>query len=278
MYQTKLCTNINGGYGIDAADQIRLFHDIGFECFFTGYDQRLGEYRELAEKLGMHYQSVHAPFGKIDSLWTGNGAEEIEKVLLQCVNDCADMGVPIMVCHAYIGFLPSAGPNEQGIERFRRIVEAAAARGLKVAFENTEGEEYLAALMNAFIGYENVGFCWDTGHELCYNYGKDMTALYGDRLFCTHLNDNLGIRAFDGTITWRDDLHLLPFDGINDWQSIADRLNRHGYTGELTFEMGRGCAPGRHDKDKYNRMSIEEFLCEVYARACRVATLKNRSI
>jgi sugar phosphate isomerase/epimerase len=103
-----------------------------------------------------------------------------------------------------------------------------------------------------------------------------MLALYGDRLLCTHLDDNLGISRLDGQIYFTDDLHLLPFDGINDWQSIADRLNRHGYTGELTFEMGRGCAPGRHDKDKYNRMSIEEFLCEVYARACRVATLKNR--
>ena len=276
MYQTKLCINLSSDYGIDSAEQIPLLHDIGFEGFFTGYDGRLGEYRELAEKHGMLYQSVHAPFGKIASLWTGDGADEIQETLLKCVNDCADVGVPIMVCHTYIGFLPSDGPNAQGIERYRRIVEAAGERGLKVAFENTEGEEYLAALMNAFIGYENVGFCWDTGHELCYNYGKDMTALYGDRLFCTHLNDNLGIRSYDGTITWRDDLHLLPFDGINDWQSIADRLNRHGYTGELTFEMGRGCAPGRHDKDKYNRMSIEEFLCEVYARACRVATLKNR--
>ena len=276
MYRTKLCTNLSGDYGMDAADQINLFHNIGFEGFFTGYDDRLGEYRELAERLGMLYQSVHAPFGKIASLWTGDGADEVQQTLLQCVSDCADAGVPIMVCHVYIGFLPSAGPNAQGVERFRRIVEAAGERGLKVAFENTEGEEYLAALMNAFVGYENVGFCWDTGHELCYNDAKDMMALYGDRLFCTHLNDNLGVRDFEGNITWKDDLHLLPFDGIGDWQGIVERLNRHGYNGELTFEMKRTCAPGRHDKDKYARLSIEEYLCEVYARACRVAALKHR--
>ena len=277
MYQTKLCLNLQSGVELDARDQIELMYQIGFEGFFTGYDKRLAEYRELAEKLGMLYQSVHAPFGRIASLWTGNGAEETQNELLQCVNACADVGVPIMVCHAYIGFLASDGPNAQGIDRFRRVVEAAGERGLKVAFENTEGEEYLAALMDAFSAYQNVGFCWDTGHELCYNYGKDMTALYGDRLFCTHLNDNLGIRAFDGSITWKDDLHLLPFDGIGDWQGVADRLNRHGYNGELTFEMKRSCIPGRHDHDKYARLSTEEYLCEVYARACRVGALKNRS-
>ena len=278
MYQTKLCTNLSGDYGMDNAEQIRLLHDIGFEGFFTGWDGRLGEYRELAEKTGMLYQSVHAPFGKIAALWTGDGADEVQKTLLQCVSDCADAAVPIMVCHTYIGFLPSAGPNAQGIERFRRMVEAAGERGLKIAFENTEGEEYLAALMNAFAGYENVGFCWDTGHEMCYSGGKDLMALYGDRLFCTHLNDNLGIRDFEGKITWIDDLHLLPFDGIGDWQGIVDRLNRHGYNRELTFEMHRSCTPGRHDKDKYQRLSIEEYLCEVYARACRVAALKSRRV
>lgn len=278
MYRATLCTNVSGDYGIDATEQIALFHEIGFDGFFTGYDQRLPIYRELAEKLGMLYQSVHAPFGRIATLWTGNGAEETLTELLQCVNDCADVGVPIMVCHAYIGFLPSDGPTAQGVERFRRIVEAAGERGLRVAFENTEGEEYLAALMDAFSEYENVGFCWDTGHELCYNRAKDMTFLYGDRLFCTHLNDNLGVRDSNGVITCHDDLHLLPFDGICDWQGVADRLNRHGYRGELTFEMKRTCAPGRHDKDKYASMTLEEFLCEIYARACRIAALKNRSV
>ena len=79
-----------------------------------------------------------------------------------------------------------------------------------------------------------IGICWDTGHELCYNHGEDMMALYGGKLLCTHINDNLGIRDFEGRITWHDDLHLLPFDGITDWQSIADRLNRCGFSGPLT--------------------------------------------
>ena len=48
-----------------------------------------------------------------------------------------------------------------------------------------------------------------------------MLALYGEKLICTHLNDNLGIKDFEGKTTWHDDLHLLPFDGIADWNKIA---------------------------------------------------------
>ena len=83
----------------------------------------------------------------------------------------------------------------------------AKERGVKVAFENTEGEEYLEALMDNFKDDDTVGFCWDTGHEMCYNHSQDMLAKYGDRLIATHINDNLGISDYDGKITWLDDLH-----------------------------------------------------------------------
>ena len=105
---------------------------------------------------------------------------------------------------------------------------------MKIAFENTEGEEYLTALMNAFKNDPSVGFCWDTGHEMCYNHSKDMLSLYGDKLICTHLNDNLGIRNYEGKITYLDDLHLLPFDGIADWDNLAARLKAHNYHDTLT--------------------------------------------
>ena len=101
-----------------------------------------------------------------------------------------------------------------------------------------------------------------------------MTALYGDRLFCTHINDNLGISDFGGRIYWTDDLHLLPFDGIIDWKGVASRLNRVGYDDILTFELNRSSKRGRHDNDKYESMTPLAYLTEVYARACRFAALK----
>ena len=180
-----------------------------------------------------------------------------------------------MVAHAFIGFT-SHNPTAFGLKNFERVVAEAERLGVKVALENTEGEEYLAALMAHFAGCNAVGFCWDTGHEMCYNHSQDMLALYGDRLLCTHLNDNLGIRDFGGNITFIDDLHLLPFDGIADWADIASRLNRCGFDGILTFELNTKSKPNRCENDPYGRMDIRQYFTQAYMRACRVAALKAR--
>ena len=179
-------------------------------------------------------------------------------------------GFPAACCEVFV-----QTPSEY-CGAFGRVVREAEKLGVKIALENTEGEEYLAALMDAFSGCSAVGFCWDTGHELCYNYGKDMMALYGDRLLGTHLNDNLGIRDHGGRIFWHDDLHLLPFDGIADWQDIAFRLKRSGFTGPLTFELTTCSKPDRHENDPYGRMSPVEYLTSAYMRACRVAALLQK--
>lgn len=220
----------------------------------------------------MIYQSVHGPFFKMGEMWeTG---EDATAELIDCLHACKENGVPIMVVHTFLGF-NSHTPNEKGLENFGKVVHEAENLGVKVAFENTEGDEYLAAVMERFKDSPAVGFCWDTGHEMCYNHSKDMLSLYGDKLIATHINDNLGIRDFDGNITWIDDLHLLPFDGIADWQGIADRLNKCGYDGILTFELNRCSKPDRHENDFYNEMPIEKYLTLAFMRACRVAALRK---
>ena len=162
------------------------------------------------------------------------------------------------------------------MERFVRLAREAETLGVRLAVENTEGEEYLAAVMDACRDIPAVGFCWDTGHEMCYNHSRDMTALYGDRLIATHLNDNLGIHDFDGEITYIDDLHLLPFDGIGDWDGIARRLNECGFSEPLTFELNTLSKPNRHENDGYAALPLEQYLALAYGRACRVATLVER--
>ena len=76
MYKTKLCLGASKGFGIDIEDQIKLFHQTGFEGFFTDWDENLKKYRALADELGMEYQSVHAPFKKVAKIW--QGGEEAE--------------------------------------------------------------------------------------------------------------------------------------------------------------------------------------------------------
>lgn len=276
MYKQKLCLGLGPVKGIPALEQIELFHRTGFEGFFSGWGGHF-DFRKKADELGMIYQSIHAPFGKAADFWKGGEAADAAAAeLIACLEDCARVEVPIMVAHTFIGF-EDHDPNDIGVENYGKVCARARELGVQVAFENTEGEEYLAAVMGLAKEYPGtVGFCWDTGHEMCYNYGKDMLALYGDLLIATHINDNLGIKDYGGKITWHDDLHLLPFDGIGNWEGIAGRLCDHGYDGILTFELGIGSKPNRHENDKYMAMDPEVYVAEAYNRACRVAALMRQ--
>lgn len=276
MWKNLLCLGTNSQFELSVPDQIRLFKKTGFDGFFTNYTNRAdaAEHRKVADETGMIFQSIHAPFDRMREMWeNGDGAVS---QLIDCLRACAENQVPIMVAHTFIGFEDHT-PNMIGIDNFGKVVREAEKLGVKIAFENTEGEEYLEALMEHFKESTAVGFCWDTGHEMCYNHSKDMLALYGDRLIATHLNDNLGIRDFDGEITWLDDLHLLPFDGIGDWRGIAERLDRCGFDGILTFELNRFSKPDRHENDPYVEMPIEKYLTQAYIRACRVAALRAKA-
>lgn len=282
MFGQKLCLGASKSFPIPLEEQFRLFKRVGFDGVFYEWSKGdpVSEYRAICEEIGLEVQSLHAPFGKTAALWHDDAekAEEALDELIECIEACRLIGAPIAVVHAFIGF-DEHSPSEIGLKRFEKLVAAAERNKIRIAFENTEGEEYLAALMEHFKGSEAVGFCWDTGHEMCYNRSKDMTALYGDRLIATHLNDNLGIRDFGGKITWLDDLHLLPFDGIADWGGIAARLDRVGFDGIMTFELNRASKPGRCDNRKYEDMPFELWVTESYNRACRVAAgrkLKQR--
>ena len=277
MYGTKLCMSVSESYGLPAKKQISMLKEVGFEGFFTTWEKGddIRAYREEADRCGMFYQSLHAPFANSANMWKPyEEAKPAVEELLECLSVCKENDIPIMVCHAYIGFDNSL-PTEQGVQNFKIVTDAAKELGVRIAFENTEGEAYLDKLMEAFLENENVGFCWDTGHELCYNRGKDMLEKYGKRLFCTHLNDNLGIRNYAGEITWLDDLHILPFDGIANWKNIVKRLNKYDYKDVLTFELNINSKPGRHENDAYAKMDLRCYFTECYKRACRVAALKN---
>ena len=271
----KLCLGTGMGFDIPIEEQIRLIKKAGFDGFFTDAEslEKLTQYAAIAKEENMLYQSVHAPFGKMYIMWEGT-EEEAEKVLKElegCVDACAEIGVDLLICHVIIG-MERCTPNEIGAERFRLLGEYAKEKGIRIAFENTEGEEYLAAVMEKCRDLDNVGFCFDSGHEMCYNFGRDMLSLYGDRLFATHLNDNLGMK--DKNIkTWHDDLHLLPMDGVVDWEHVAIRLRKATCPQCLTFELVSTNKPERNAHDKYKDMTFSEYVTEAYERAKTIRNL-----
>ena len=279
MWKKQFAMSLSRATSMSFADQLKLLKKTGFDGFFVVWsrDLDLDGLIEQAHAVDIRFQSLHAPWDKAADMWHEDEkkAEAGVQELKDCVDACVRCGAPILVVHAFIGF-EEHEPTKIGLERYAQAVDYAREKGIKIAFENTEGEEYLEALMDHFAGDDTVGFCWDSGHEMCYNHSQDLLAKYGDRLICTHLNDNLGIKDYGGKIIWLDDLHLLPFDGIADWDYNVRRLAKCGFRDILTFELNVKSKPGRYENDCYEAMPYELYIAEVYKRACRIATLLTR--
>lgn len=254
---------------VDTLEQMEIIKSVGFDAFFTGWErERTEEIANKAAKLGLIQQSIHSQFSgsyKVSHLW--NGGEDgdfVTNALIECVKDCARFDIPVMVIHPFIGFKDHT-PTEIGLDNYARVIEAANKHGVKLGFENVEGEEYLAAIMKRFWHEPSCAFCLDTGHEMCYNEHRDMLALYGEKLIHTHLNDNLGVRGDE--ITFQDDLHLMPTDGIADWHNIMERIRKTGYNGILMSELTYSNREGKNGiMHNYAEMSMEQFIALAYEK------------
>ena len=257
-------------------DHVNMIAQVGWDAFFTGWDRNsIERWANEAARNGLIYQSIHSPFShehKVSFMW--KDCEEgkfVTDQLIECVKDCAKFDIPVMVIHPFIGFKDHT-PTQIGLDNYKRVVEVANKLGVTLGFENVEGEEYLAALMKEFWNEPCCGFCLDTGHEQCYNGGKDMLALYGEKLCHTHFNDNLGI--IDPTLpvelSWKNDLHLTMGDGIVDWKGVMDRIDATPYEGPLICELTRTNKLGRPDHDKYAAMTIDEYYAFALDRARKV--------
>lgn len=257
-------------------DHVNMIAQIGWEAFFTGWDRNnIERWANEAARNGLIYQSIHSPFShqhKVSYMWQDREEGKfVTDQLIECVKDCAKFDIPVMVIHPFIGFKDHT-PTQVGLDNYKRVVEVANKLGVTLGFENVEGEEYLAALMKEFWNEPCCGFCLDTGHEQCYNGGKDMMALYGEKLCHTHFNDNLGVldKTLPIDLSWKNDLHLTMGDGIVDWKGVMDRIDASPYEGPLICELTRSNKLGRPDHDKYAAMSIDEYYAFALNRARKV--------
>lgn len=275
MWKQKIGISIGNHYSIPITEFLEMLKKIGFDAISPEWEtnSQLAEIMNTAKQCGLFVQSLHAPFGKAADMWRTEDAVSLaaKNELLAPLEACIQFSIPVMVVHTWIGFEYQFDKESLLFQRFDELVSHAKAHNVKIAFENTEGGEYLFALMEHFQNDDTVGFCWDSGHEMCYNHSQDLLAKYGDRLMITHLNDNLGISRFDGKTFWTDDLHLLPYDGIADWDYNIERLKKSRHMDYLNFELSMTSKPERHENDSYKQLGLELYFTEAYKRACKIA-------
>ncbi len=256
----KLVLNTDLGLDLDELELIDHMAKVGWDGVFTGWNDKKGN-KYLADRIkadGLIYQSIHAPFGNSYHMWEedARGDEEVARQI-RCLHDSAEAGVNLVIMHAIIG-MERCTPTAIGVDRYGKLLDEAQSLGIKIAVENTEGECYLDRIMTDLHDHPALGFCIDTGHEMCYDFSHDLIGKYGDKLIATHLNDNMGMTG--DKLTWLDDSHMMPFDGVADWNGIANRIKKTPFSGPLTFELISKNRPDRHTHDRYADLGADGYL------------------
>lgn len=228
----RLGINYTSSSNLSPEENFALFKSLGFDAVFTGCDDNLEKterYANAAAKNSLLFESLHAPFDGINNLWReGEDGELMLFRIISCIERCGKYGIPIAVVHLSSG---ENAPhiNDLGKSRFDAIVECAVKHDVTVAFENQRKIANLAFAMELYDKVEQVGFCWDVGHEGCFTHGKQFMPLFGEKLVYTHIHDN--------TCCYNEDLHLIPFDGKTNYDIAAEHIAKSNFSGTLTLEI-----------------------------------------
>lgn len=273
----KIGFSLQAEYTLPISDIIPLLKQAGFDAVSPVWSKSLDLHslNNLASENNMVIQSLHAPHKGVELLWKPELSEAAEIIngVMSCIDACEQFNIPIMVLHSWSGLFYTFPSEPLNFSFFDNMVEHAKQKGVSVALENLEGEEYLEALMNRYKNEKHVGFCFDTGHDFCYPHNTDFLAAYGDRLIMTHINDNLGLRSAEGIPSGFDDLHYLPFDGKIDWQSTIEKLKDKPKQHILNFEF----KTRSHSTEKadliYDNMSLTEFIKLAGIKAQKIAKI-----
>jgi sugar phosphate isomerase/epimerase len=253
----KIGINLEAIRGLTDEVYVKTIADLGFTATFS-MAKDYGKMERLSALCAAHnirFDTLHAPFDHINDIWlAGEGGDRMLAELKDCVDKCLVVGAPIAVVHLSAGEA-APPPTDMGRSRFIRLVEHAADKGVKVAFENQRKLANIAWAFEEFKDAPHVGFCWDCGHEGCFTPGRRYMPLFGHRLICTRIHDSDGV--------FNSDKHLLPFDGSLDFDYVAEALRGADPTVPLILELKRGA-------EIYEGMSDEEYLVRAAERIGRV--------
>ena len=259
----------------DSTDElmtISLAREIGFESITTDSTEktRVCALKEKAVSLGMDFPFLHAPFRGINAMWEeGDGYLGIYGGMCEAIDSAAFAGVPAVITHVSSGW--QAPPvNDLGLSRYDALVDYADEKGVILAFENLRMVGNLACLVDRYEKRDNVRFCLDIGHAHCYTKTVEWMDIFTDKLFATHIHDNIGRPFYDKVNDF--DQHLLPFDGTCNYHRMMAKLDEYGFTGALTLEVYRS------SREDYKKMTDEAFLATAYDRLTRIAALGNAAL
>ena len=262
----KIGFSLQAQYDRPINDVISLLPKAGFSTVSPTWtsESDLATIAACAQEQDMIIQTLHAPPKGIPVLWQEDETQSaaLLGIFLKCIDMCEQFHIPALVIHGWQGHNYIFPEEPLYFGNFDRIVNYARAKGVAIAFENLEGEEYLMALMER---YPDAGFCWDSGHDSCYPHKTDFLKEFGHRLIMTHLNDNLGPGDPSVPLSSAVDKHYLPFDGNLNWDDCLRRLKTANKQNILNFEFKI------KPNDRYAHLPLDAFIALAGSRALQIA-------
>ena len=232
--------------GFDAID-FSFFPLDNPECPLFGdeAEELMVKLRTFAESRGVIFNQAHAPFGCSPQDEADYKNRVFPKVT-RAMKLASILGVKIIVVHPLHHMVPYKGNEKMyfdiNVQFYKDLIPYCEKYNIKVAAENMwqrdKNRGYIvhdtcstAKCFNAYLDAVNspwiVG-CLDLGH--CGLVGEDaaemIRAMGNKHIKALHVHDN----------DHKADLHVPPFYGKMDWESITKALADIGYDGDFTFE------------------------------------------
>lgn len=201
---------------------------------------------EWLDDTRLRLHSFHAP---IANVFTGGGWRDT--VTLGATDDAARkravaemqavlevaavLPYKILVVHCGVP-APYGSAAENNRASVRRSLEELAPiadqHGVRIAVEvipnQMSGPSALVELIENELELPNLGICMDVGHALLMGDVVDAIETCSGHIITTHLHDNRG----------KGDDHLVPGQGVIDWDAALLSFQKVGYDGEWMFELG----------------------------------------
>ncbi len=239
--------DILGDAGFDAIDFSIFFPALyGEETDSESFKSKMIDFRKKAESRGMCFNQSHAP---MPSNW-GNEKQDEErfKDITRAMRNASYLGVKNIVVHPVKHIDYDVDGNQEklflmNMEFYGKLKPYCEEYNIKVAVENMFGAKGLKNAIthstcskpDEFIRYvdaldpEWFVACLDTGHACLVkeDVADIIRKLGGKRLKALHVHDNDGV----------SDMHTVPYQGLINWDKVAEALKEINYEGDFTFEV-----------------------------------------
>lgn len=227
-------------HGYDCADY-QSFVDIESDFFklpCPEFEAEVLRQKELFNSHGVEISQAHAPWRYPSQDATPEGRAMWLEAMKKAIYGTHLLGCSRFVVHPLMPYYDKGDHPEEvwALNEifFANLADYAKEYGVTVCVENLPFPEYPLTTVEQVceivdkLDRDNLKVCLDTGHAAIF-YGSrvgDAVRYIGKRLEAVHIHDNMG----------KEDEHLIPGEGIVDWNDFAAALGEIGFDKVVSLE------------------------------------------